>query len=62
MGTCLVCTMGKSKQKNVEKSSDQNKSVVPGGRVHFDTFTVKSKRGEPTTTKPNCRIVVERTT
>jgi hypothetical protein len=36
MGTCLACTVVKVKHKNVKKSSDGIKSVVPGGRVYFD--------------------------
>jgi hypothetical protein len=59
MGTCLACTVGKAKQKNVKKRSEVNKSVVPGGRVYLDISTVKSKKGEPKVTKPNWRIMVD---
>jgi hypothetical protein len=56
MVTCLPCTYwGKVTQKNVKKSSDVSKIVVPGGRIYLDISTVKSKKGEPKATKPNWR-------
>jgi hypothetical protein len=54
--------MGKAKQKNVKKTSDVNKSVVPGGCVYFDISTVKSKKGEPKVAQPNWRIMVDERT
>jgi hypothetical protein len=33
IGTCLACTIGKAKQKNVNKKSEGIKSKEPGGRV-----------------------------
>jgi hypothetical protein len=62
MGTCPACTVRKAKQKNVKKTSEVNKSVVPGGRVYFNISTVKSKKGEPKVTKPNWRIMVDEST
>jgi hypothetical protein len=44
MGTCLACTIGKAKQKNVKKKSEGIKSKEPGGRVYLDISTVKDKK------------------
>jgi hypothetical protein len=46
----------------VKKTSEVNKSVVPGGRVYFYISTVKSKKGEHKVTKPNWRIMVDEST
>jgi hypothetical protein len=62
MGTCLACTIGKAKQKNVKKKSEETKSKEPGGRVYLDISTVKEKKGEPKITKNNWRIMVDEST
>jgi hypothetical protein len=62
MGSCLVCTIGKAKQKNVKKKSEGTKSKEPGGRVYLDISTVKDKKGEPKITKNNWRIMVDEST
>jgi hypothetical protein len=36
MGTCLACTIGKAKQKNVKKKNEGIKSKEPGGRMYLD--------------------------
>jgi hypothetical protein len=53
MGTCLACDVSNTKQNNMKKASYVDKSVVPGGPVYLDIYTVKSKKGEPKVTKPN---------
>jgi hypothetical protein len=62
VGTCLACTIGKAKQKNVKKKSEGIKSKEPGGRVYLDISTVKDKKGEPKITKNNWRIMVDEST
>jgi hypothetical protein len=62
MGTCLACTIGKAKQKDVKKKSEGAKSKEPGGRVYLDISTVKDKKGEPNITKNNWRIMVDEST
>jgi hypothetical protein len=62
MGTCLACTIGKAKQKNVKKKSEGIKSKEPGGCVYLDISTVKDKKGEPKITKKNWRIMVDEST
>jgi hypothetical protein len=59
MGTCLACTIGKDKQKNVKKKSEGIKSKETGGRMFLDISTVKDKKGEPKITKNNWRIMVD---
>jgi hypothetical protein len=54
--------VGKTNQKNVDKTSDVNKSCVPGGRVYLDISTVKSNKGDPKVAKPNWRIMVDEST
>jgi hypothetical protein len=62
MGTCLACTIGKAKQKNVKNKSEGNKSKEPGGRMYLDISTAKDKKGEPKITKNNWRIMVDKST
>jgi hypothetical protein len=62
MGTCLACTIGKAKQKNVKNKSEGIKSKEPGGRMYLDISTVKDKKGEPRITKHNWRITVDEST
>jgi hypothetical protein len=65
MGTCLACTIGKAKQKNVKNvknKSEGTKSKEPGGRIYLDISTVKDKKGEPNSTKNNWRIMVDEST
>jgi hypothetical protein len=59
MLTCINCTVGKAKQKNVKRASDVNKKQLPGGLVYLDISTVQSKKGNPKATKLNWRIVVD---
>jgi hypothetical protein len=44
MGTCLACTIGKAKQKNVKKKSEGTKRKEPGGHMYLDISTVKDKK------------------
>jgi hypothetical protein len=62
MGTCLACTIGKAKQKNVKKKIEGIKRKEPGGRMYLDSSTVKDKKGEPNITKINWRIMVDEST
>jgi hypothetical protein len=62
VGTCLACTIGKAKQKNVKKKSEGIKSKEPGGRMYLDISTVKEKKDEPKITKNNWRIMVDDST
>jgi hypothetical protein len=41
METCLACTIGKAKQKNVKKKSEGTKMKEPGGRMYLGISTVK---------------------
>jgi hypothetical protein len=59
MGTCLACTIGKEKQKNLMKKSEGIKIKEPGGRMYLDISTVKDKKGEPKITKNNWRIMLD---
>jgi hypothetical protein len=60
--TCLACTIGKAKQKNVKKKSEGVKSKEPGGRMYLDISTVKDNKGEPKITNNNWRIMVDEKT
>jgi hypothetical protein len=62
MGTCLACTIGKAKQKNVRKKSEGIKSKELGGRMYLEISTVKDKKDEPQITKKNWRIMVDEST
>jgi hypothetical protein len=62
MGTCLACTIGEAKHKNVKMKSEETKSKEPGGRVYLDISPVKDKKGEPKITKNNLRIMVDEST
>jgi hypothetical protein len=44
MGTCLACTIGKAKQKNVKKKSEGFKIKEPGGRMYLYIYTVKDNK------------------
>jgi hypothetical protein len=58
-GTCLACTIGKAKQKNVKMKSEGTKSKEPGGRVYLEISTVKDKKGKPKIMKNNWRIMAD---
>jgi hypothetical protein len=62
MGTCLACTIGKAKQKNVKKKSEGSKSKEPRGCMYLEISSVKDKKGEPKITENNWIIMVDEST
>jgi hypothetical protein len=62
---CKDCAAGKTKQKNIPKSSEHVPSNEVNGRVFLDIATIKEKKNdedEKSINKPYCRIIVDEQT
>lgn len=58
--TCELCAVGKAKQKNVPKKSDNVGSKVKGEQVFLDITTIKGEKdGPPPNARNNWRIMVD---
>lgn len=56
---CVACGMGKSKQKNIPKSHEEEVEPALGKRLHADISTIRKKEDNQSYVKPNWFMLVD---